>query len=688
VGQLNEPRWVRTLVLVCVLAMAAFGAAGLLLADLGLFVPLLWIGFGAVAFIGLARLARPLFESEGHASQASTVGAVGACVIAVVSMFWNGVNAAKHVQVNRDGALSLNAGKWIATHGTLSVRAYVTPFGPSSAFRASSTGMIPRAGHLEFDVSHMLSALLAEMQNIGGDRLMFLTVPLLGGLALLVFYLLAARLLRHPFAALAATATLAVLMPQVSFSRDSTTEIPTQVLLFTAVWLLCDRRVLRSLRTGFCAGLLLGLVQAIHGDGMVFLLGLPMLFAVQWLRARRVDRARLRTGIAGCALGAGLGLAPAALDFAMWNRAYLTALQTNLEWAGGALVVITAGSVAFVRRARRPRPAEALRLRRERGSSIAFAAVIIVGFGLWFIRPLVQTVHGGPDPMVALVQRLGKHHVDPTRRYWELSVRWIGWYLGPLTLGIAIVAAAILVACLVRGNLRIAPATTALVLAPPALLYILRPSTAPDQIWAARRFLPAVFPGLILVTFGLLVAVARDRERPLLAERRFAVVALAVVVVAVPLYTIHNVAQMTEQRGLFPVITDACRIIGPHSAVVFLEEAHAPKSVAYLADPQTLRSFCDVPVVVKVGAPNPAVLRALATNWKLAGRRLFVVSAFPDAIHREFPHATVQPTIAAEEPHLLEQVLSRAPNRYTSDSFHITAASQLMIAAVPRATAR
>ena len=134
--------------------------------------------------------------------------------------------------------------------------------------------MKQRGSHLEFDLSHMLSAVLAEAQNLGGNRLMFSTVPILSGFALLAFYLLAARLLQQPVAALGATATLAFLMPQVSFSRDSTTEIPIQVLLFTALWLLCDRRTLRTPGPAFVAGLLLGLVQAMHVDGLAFLVGL------------------------------------------------------------------------------------------------------------------------------------------------------------------------------------------------------------------------------------------------------------------------------------------------------------------------------------------------------------------------------------------------------------------------------
>ena len=544
--------------------------------------------------------------------------------------------------------------------------------------------MKPRGMHLEFAVSHLLPAILAEAHGIDGNRLMFLTVPILGGLSLFVFYLLAARLFRHPFAALAATLTLAFVMPQVSFSRDSTAEIPTQVLLFTALWLLCDQRTLRSWRTAFCAGLLLGLIQAMRGDGLAFLLGLPILFAVLRRRTKRADRRRLRHGIIGCSAGVGVGVLLGAYDLLRWNRSYLSDVQGNIERLAAALLLVTAGSIAVVILSTRGAGVvEAARRGREPASKVAFALVLLFGFGAWFVRPLVQKTHAGPSAVVGLVQRLNKLPLDPTRRYFELSVPWISWYLGPIALILGIVGAAALARVFVRGSLRAAPMTTALILAPPALLEIWTPSTTPDQVWAARQFLPAVFPGLILLAFGLLCAFARDRSRPYLAERRFAVVALAVVAAAFPWYTIRDLSQMTEQRGLFPVITDACRKIGSNGAVVMLQESQQPQSTASLSDPQTLRSFCDVPVVVMRGRPRAAVLLRLASQWSTKGRRLVVVTEHPQTVQRVFPNAQLQYTRVGEESHLLERTLLGPPHRYTGDKFHIAAARQLTIAAVP-----
>jgi hypothetical protein len=473
-------------------------------------------------------------------------------------------------------------------------------------------------------------------------------------------------------------------MPQISFSRDSTSDIPVQLLVFAAIWMLFDRRTLRSAGTGFCAGLLLGLVAAMRGDGLVFLLGVPILFAVVWLRAKQVDRRLLTEGMIGCGEGITFGLLIAGIDLWLRDREYLSTLQPNLIRVAILGTLITIASIIVVRRHRR-RPDLVDRLRNRRGiaAKIACAAVVALGIGAWFVRPLAQKTRGRFDATVALVQQLDHLKIEPARRYSELSFQSVGWYLGPLTLVLGIAGVAALAYLFVRGKLRIQPATIALILAPPALLALWWPSTTPDQVWAARRLLPAVLPGVILAAFGGLCAVARNRSRPALAERRFLVVVLAVAAVVVPLNTIRDVSQMTEQRGLMPVITDACQKIGPNGAVVMLAEVARPHSDAYLSDPQTLRSFCKVPVLVMLGRSNAPNLLTLAEQWRAEGRRLFLVSEFPQTILREFPSARVTPTVVGEESHGLEPTLNRRPSKYLDRRLTSAAVRQLMVAPVP-----
>ena len=678
---MNEPRWVRVIALVSTLAIAAFGAVGLLLADLGVYQPLLVLVLGLALFALLYRHARRLLVIEGDVSMTQRVCAWAAVALATVTAAWNTANASQHAQINRDGGIYLNAGKWIATHGTLSVKPFAGPFaGPfiGHPLTAASAGMKQHGSHLEFEISHMLPAILAEAKNIGGNHLMFLTVPILSGFALLAFYLLATRLLPHPAAALGATATLAFLMPQVSFSRDSTTEIPIQVLLFTALWLLCDRRTLRAPSSAFVAGLLLGLVQAMHVDGLAFLVGLPAVFAVTWLNTRGPRRELVRRGIPWAVAGVGVGALLGAFDLYRWDRYYLSVVGKNIAQLAAVVAVAIAAAFVAALALRRPQVFATVKRVRPRVAYGVGVLGVIGGFGAWFVRPLIQHTHAGFNPTIAFVQKLNGLPIDGTKRYAENSVRWISWYVGPITLTIAIIGAALLAVALVRGTLRLPTQVAILMFAPPALLYIWKPSITPDHVWAARRFLPAVFPALILVTFGLLCVFALAPGYKFSLQRRSVAVVLAVATVLFPIMTIRNVSQMTEQRGLFPVVTKACKIIGPNGAVVILKENG---SVVYMSDPQTFRSFCNVPVTVLNGTPNAGLLHKLAARWKKLGKRLYVMAGVRGTITRLFPNADVQPTGTRTNPHFLEQTLTRRPTKYAPETYRVYLSPVVPIAA-------
>jgi hypothetical protein len=99
------------------------------------------------------------------------------------------------------------------------------------------------------------------------------------------------------------------------------------------------------------------------------------------------------------------------------------------------------------------------------------------------------------------------------------------------------------------------------------------------------------------------------------------------------------------------------------------------RSVAYLSDPQTLRSFCDVPVAVMLGSVDRGLLHTLALQWKAEGRQLFVVSQFPETIRQSFVRARVHSTPRRVNAHLLEQTLTRRPSRYRHEVFQLSAAA-------------
>lgn len=678
----DDPLWIRVLAFALAAAVAAFGSVGLFLAILGWYRLWLVLVVGSVVFAGLCLLARPLLPSRGEVSRAAHVTAVLAVAAISLITIWNASNASQQVLIIRDGGTYLNAGKWIASNGTLEVKPFVGPFAAKPGLVASSAGMNRQGNHLDFTLEHMFPALLAEAQGIGGDGLMFAATAILGGIALLGFYLLARRVLRNPIAALGATLCLGLLMPQVAFSRDSTTEISMQVLLFSAVWLLCDRRTFRHRGTALTAGLFVGLLQPIHIDGLAFIMGLPFVALLAWLQTERAERRRVAWALLFAGVGVAIGVALGWFDLVRSSPHYLLTLRLNVRRLSLAtlLAIAVAVGLAFLGGARSAR-AERLRAGwRRMHAPVGTAASLVVlvgGFAAWLVRPRLQTTRLGYNDTVAYVQRSTHLVFDPTRRYFEYAVTWASWYIGPITLTLAIVGAAYASRAFIRGTLPTPSCVTALMLGPSALLYLWRPSITPDQIWATRRFVPAVFPVLVLAAFGVLYLLAErqlflPRFGTIKARRAIAVV-LGALAIAFPVYAIRDVSRMTEQRGFPAAVAEVCRIVGRNGAIVVPQE----RQKTWLYDPQTLRSFCHVPVAIMVsglGTPlaphlppgrlDASALRTLSRQWADQKRQLFIVAGDGFTVKSLFPGARMQIVPVVRNTHVLDQTLVSRPGAY------------------------
>ena len=131
----TEPRWLRVLALAAATAVVAFGTVGLLFADLGIYRPLYVFPLGTVIWVGLLVLGWPLISVRGRATRMShVVAAVAVAFIAGVSA-WNAANYSQHVLINRDPGSYANTGRWIASHGDLTVDARVPPFADAAVTR-------------------------------------------------------------------------------------------------------------------------------------------------------------------------------------------------------------------------------------------------------------------------------------------------------------------------------------------------------------------------------------------------------------------------------------------------------------------------------------------------------------------------------------------------------------------------
>ncbi|MCW2724356.1 MAG: hypothetical protein JWN35_1277, partial [Frankiales bacterium] len=497
---------------------------------------------------------------------------------------------------------------------------------------------------------HLLPEALAVASWVGGPRALLTANALLAGFSLLAVFAFGARLVRPVWSLVAMTA-LAVSLPQLHFSRDTFSEIPAQLLLFAGLTLLYDvtrrRERLRSpLLPGLVAGLVLGASCIARIDAFFYLVPLTVFLTVLAV----AGAARLAAGVAGGVLvAAALGY----VDLRAASPRYLELQAANLHliWAALAAVVLAAVATLVWRdRAlalweRLPRPAL---------GTAAGGLIVVLGLFAYFARPHLQTAHNIPDGQPTAVEALQQAEgfaVQPGRSYDELSLHWLGWYLGPVALALGILGFALLVRRALRTRDGSLPGLAfLLVFGASSLLYLWKPSIIPVQYWATRRYLPATLPGLLLCAAWLPnISGSWRRLRPPVG------VVVAVALLAAPLWFLRGHATDREYVPMLDATARICAALQPDDAVVIL--GRPPMSTGM---PQTIGAFCHVPVAV---VSDPTTNRELATAYRAAhaaGRRLVYLSPTPSTSLPDGPVAgsfrqLVDTTVSVEALSLLHR---------------------------------
>ena len=621
------PPWF-TVGLVAVLAtILGFGTIGLALAIAGVLLPVPTLALGAVATVAMVVAVAP-WQIPGRHDRDTQLPAFLAVVTAAGATAFAIRHHAQHVFLDRDPGGYLLTGRWMATHHNLEFNARVGAFAQTSGLRYSSAAVFDRGGgRLYFQFSHLLPTLLAEARWLGGDRLMFFAPAILGGIGLLSFYALATRFVR-PWIALAALAALATDLVEMHFMRDSFSELPTQAVLLGGLWLLTRPGTPRPAVAGF-TGLLLGATVMARIDGPLYLVAVPLALGAAVVAHRRHDPGS-RAGLVafGWLTGAVMfAIALGLVDVRLRSEKYLHDLGSRvmLQYVGLALACAVVVGIAMWAPRLVAWPARAMNGRLPDLASAVLAAGLL---GAWFVRPRLQRTHDVAHPYMVGLQHIDHVAIDATRRYYENSMIWHAWYIGPVTLAAGIVGIALLAREVLRGRRGPTGVVVAAFLVV-AAVYLWSPSIFPDQIWVMRRYLPLVIPGFVLFSFvvvdRLLDVRSASSPNARLAARAGAAV-LLVAAIAWPVHTDWPVRGETTQRGFLGPVEQICRTIGPHAAVVVLQGASLDQIL-----PQTLRSFCDVPVAVRVFDPkvpalDPPGFARLAQAWKRDGRTLFLIA--------------------------------------------------------------
>ncbi|MEU4835122.1 hypothetical protein [Streptosporangium sp. NPDC023615] len=639
------------------LAVAGWLLTGLPLLLLGAFRPLLAVPLGLVIVTLLCRYGLRRVPEIGGATARQVAGVVA---VALGSGILNGLLHGEQLIVRRDPGTYAQYALWLAGHGSLPVPFQEQAFGGADpALRFGSVGFYDFGGAVVpqfMPGAPMLHTVGAWAGDIAG---LLLVPPVLGAAAVLVVAGTAARLAGARWAPLAAL-LLAVCLPILYTSRTTFSEIPSLILIFGGLALLHDAGT--GLRSGAgpgagaaprpggpvdprgaagaagLAGLVIGLAVMVRIDGLRDMLPVLAYAGLLIALGRAGDRERGRRGVpllGGLVAGAGLGLAAAYL----LSRPYLDYLSGSLIpllAICGAVVLLIAVAAALAPRLAGP----VRRAARTRRLPEAASGLVVLVAAAFAVRPWLETVTRLPATpedrttslFVAAVQRANGLPTEPYRLYYENSAHWVAWYIGVPAALLAVLAAAVLARRLVRGTAAGWVLPLAVVLwTTVGTLY--RPAITPDHPWAARRLVPVIIPGMVLLAvWGL--RWLRDRARrsgygP--AALRGLTVGGAALLLVFPAFTSAGTAFTPIERGERAAVEALCAALPARASVLVAERVTSDRFT------QVVRGTCDVPTGRIVLAPRSDVparadVDRLSARVRAAGRVPVLLAARADQL--------------------------------------------------------
>jgi hypothetical protein len=604
--------------------VAGFSLVAMVLLQLGQFRPLLVLPLGlvaaAVAALGVG-LARP--EPVGGSRRWDGVALVVVTGFAAL----NARYSAQNIDVFRDPAVYAITGQWLTGHASLPIPVQPEVFGavPGVSFWSAGFDPNPTPGFVHPQYANLLPGLLAVGGWLGGDGLLLRLNPLLGSAALLAFYGLARQYAARAWA-LVAVVALGISLPQLHFSRNSYSEPVTMLFLVGGLALLREAQRRGRARSYGLAGLVLGSAVLARVDGFYFLLAVPCVAAAT-LAAASPERRRQAAGqVAALLLGVAVPAVVAMANLVNLSPDYLHNLRGELGMIAKAAVAVTGlGAVAVLLTWRTPLPGRVAA--RTRGwlpwagaAVVVLLAVVAASRPLWY----VGRTPGAPESQthyITFLQRANGLPLDGTRSYAEQTMLWFSWYYGPITVALGVLGAALGVRrLLARGDLRLVAPLVMFLSA--ALLYVTVPSIVPDQIWALRRYLPVVIPGLLLAAVAVLGLLAR--------RSRIGLVVAALLAGAMVLVPTAVSARLIPARDGVPQLREVHNLCD-----------HLPADAALLVTgslantyQQTVRSYCELPVAA-IRQPTRPRFRQVQAAARRHGRRLFVLVDDLAAIPRE-----------------------------------------------------
>jgi hypothetical protein len=618
-------------------AVAGFSVGPMLLLLANHFVPALALTSGVLgAAAAVAWYGRPQRTVSGSE-------AVWTLLAVLFAYFWivgNMHYAGENVYAIRDPSTYAIAGRWLMDHQSLAIHAHPEIFGEPSTVPGVESGGFNATHHIPVlyaQGNHLLPVTLGLAGVYFGQSALFSANIVFAGLALLVFFGLARRVLRSGGLALLAMVALGLTVPMVYVARDTFSE-PLTMLFLTGGLSLVYRAGQSRRPRDFALAAFVGACSAMmRVDSYASLVGFVAAAAMICVVAAPVERRRAALCAAAAVAGGAGPTVIGWMDVAWLSRQYYWSQHANII-ALLKLIIVLVVALPVLVAVSWWSPVQRLLTRPSTRRVVARAAIggLLLAFAVlisrpWWYLPKQATV----NPTLANLQRSSGLPADGLRLYSEQTVHWFAMYLGWPTVVLAVLGYSLLLHRFLahREYALAGPLVAGLAL---SALYLWNPQIYPDQPWAMRRYVPVVLPLLLIaavVGLQLLgqLAAGERRVRWLRTERqpwlrRGAAVASAVaglLLVLVPWVVLRPVWTIRQEGGQYQQLAALCTALPAKAAVVELDSA------AQAGYGQTLRAYCDVPTFALPGASQDQ-LAAMSAAAQRSGRVLYALASTPD----------------------------------------------------------
>lgn len=542
-------------------------------------------------------------------------------VVMIFALGWVAVNmhyASQHIYTNRDPGVYANGGLWLIGHDQMQISRDGVFQGVDNTITEASPGFgISRVNGEELYTqgAHLLPIFMGLAGRIAGVAASFKIPPILAGFALLALYGFARTVTREKWAFIA-MATFAVSLPVIYFSRDSYSEMLATTFTFSSLALFVGALRVRHRLMWILAGMAAGASQLVRIDGILSMTGMMLALFIYLILADKTDRRERTVNFVTFMISmiavSGIGI----LDLMLLSSGYFNDLrhQVTLELIAAVGVFILGCVLVGLAW----RSSLFMKLNTLTASWRAkWAAIIAVAVCILLATRPLWMVSRSKDmeslrPFIESLQVALGSPVDGYRTYAEQTINWLAWYTGPVLVVLAAVGVGwVIYRAMSTKDLRWWAMVGVIVGA--AAVYLNKPAITPDQIWASRRMLPVIMPGVAVLGVIGLEWIENRKKLPWKMSSTAVVSVLATLAIVGPMVVSASFLTVRTHVPELAQMKTVCEKLPGKSAVVWMGRA-AEISV------QPTRGLCGVPAAgTRMPISTRPALGKLAENIRKSG---------------------------------------------------------------------